>query len=263
MKEAKRVYEELSSVKTSSVSLAATIKKKEKEKVEKPKPPPPSKLPTANIKKPDVKGTDHLKKREEKPKRIVQQDKQVTLPEQPKIDEELNSLLQICIAGEIEQLDLILTENEKLKEALFEKHYFGEDTRFAKLEAPIGLVGVACICGHLNLVTWFLDHDVSPSIGTSPYVATKAKSMRVLLRKYWGQHPSKYDYEAAGIPSPLTEKEIEEMAEKERARRRKDREKKKEKAREKAEAAKAPEQKARELRAAAAEARMLKQMRNA
>lgn len=258
LKEAIRVYEELASVRISSVSLRELGKDEIQPKADKPKSVgQASKSGETQTKKPDVKGTDHLKKREEKEKAPKLPQKHVEEEKPPEVDKELAELLKACVNGDKDGLSTILAEKSKLGEAVFEKHYFAGDSRFENQEAGLGLIGVAAVCGNTELLTWLLDKGVSPTIGASPYVANKSKAVRTALRTYWGQNARKYDYAAAGIPSPLSDREVEELAEKDRAKRRKEREKKKEKAREKAEAAKPPEQKARELRAAAAEARIL------
>jgi Vms1-associating treble clef domain len=102
-------------------------------------------------------------------------------------------------------------------------------------------------------LTWLLDNGVSPCIGASPYLSTKSKAVRNLLRRYWSMHPTKYDYAAAGIPSPMTDDDVAREAEK----RRRERMKKRDKKDQKAEATKPPEVRAREARAAAAELRFL------
>lgn len=257
LKEAKRVYEELSSVRISSTSLARSLEVQralEKAKASSvpkvPKQPPPQ-----VVKGPKEKGTDHLKKREEpekKPSKVSEEASETQ--DAPVIDPKVARLFNLCREGSRQGLLDALGSNEALKSLIFDPHYFISDPKFERIEGGLGLVGVCAVSGHSDLVEALLDHGVSPTLGASPYVSTKVKAVRLLLRTYWGRHASKYDYAAAGIPSPLTEAEAEEMAERERAKRRKDREKKKDKAREKA---KTPEQRARELRAAAAEARFL------
>lgn len=260
LKEATRVYEELCSVRICSVSVReGFVKDQVGERADKAKTSSEAfKAAGSQAKKRDAKGTDHLKKREDKEKAskvpLETKEEEETRAE---IDDELKEVLEACIDGNKERLSTILTRKKELREALFERHYFADDARFEKQDAALGLVGVAAVCGNTELLTWLLDVGVSPAIGGSPYVANKSKGVRTALRMYWGKNPTKYDYAGAGIPSPLTDKEVEEIGEKERAKRRKEREKKKEKAKERAEAAKPPEQRARELRAAAAEARML------
>ena len=257
LKEAKRVYEELSSVRISSTSLAATVEAKKL--LEKAKPAPvlkaPKQVSTPVDKGPKEKGTDHLKKREESEKNVAKISEETEKREDlPVIDPETARLFSLCSEGARQELVDALSSDDAIKLIVFERHYFPSDARFEKVEGALGLIGVCAVCGHADVVEALLDHGVSPAIGASPYVSAKPKVVRLVLRTYWGRHPSKYDYAAAGIPGPLTEAEVEEMAERERAKRRKDREKKKDKAREKA---KTPEQRARELRAAAAEARFL------
>lgn len=259
LKEATRVYEELCSVRISPMSLGEEFAREQvHQKPDKPKTGSQAIKSTATQpKKSDVKGTDHLKKREDKEKRVKIPQTPVEDEKPVEIDEELSELLKACIDGNKDRLSAMLAHKKELRETIFEQHYFAHDSRFEKQETALGLVGVAAVCGNTEVLTWLLDIGVSPTIGASPYVANKSKAVRTVLRMYWGQNPTKYDYASAGIPGPLSDKELEEIAEKERGRRRKEREKKKERAKEKAEAAKPPEQRARELRASAAEARML------
>lgn len=256
LKEAQRVYAELSTVRVSAVSLVESQDVKPEEPEEKPKASAPEKLlEPKEPKKPAVKGTAHLKKRVEEEKKLKPEEK-VEEPE-PEVDDELAALLKLVIANEQDGVLQQVRGNPQVSTTLFDRHYFRDDKRFEKLEEGIGLVGVAAVCGHQNLVEKLLDAGVSPTTGASPYVMGKTKAMRMFLRKYWGANPDLYDYAAAGIPSPLSEAELKEIAEREKVRRKREREKKKEKAREKVEAAKPPEQRARELRAAAAESRRL------
>lgn len=260
LKEAQRVYEELSTIQVSSISLVESIDVKTDESKEKVKTSSAAKSSQPALsKKPAVKGTDHLKRRDEKEKKANHAEEENEKVEEPtpEVDEELVRLLKLVMANEKEVVLQSLSENTTLRSVVFERHYFSDDERFEKLEEAIGLIGVASVCGHGELVEKLLDAGVSPAVGASPYVMAKAKAMRMLLRKYWGAHPDRYDYTAAGIPSPLGEAELKEIAEREKVRRKREREKKKEKAREKVEAAKPPEQRAREQRAAAAEARRL------
>eukprot|EP00177_Eucheuma_denticulatum_P006999 GFKZ01012731.1.p1 GENE.GFKZ01012731.1~~GFKZ01012731.1.p1 ORF type:complete len:290 (-),score=58.49 GFKZ01012731.1:404-1273(-) len=257
LKEATRVYEELCSVRVSTVSLAAQVKTSDVPQPEKQQSAEEApKQVVQKAKKQEEKGTDHLKKREGKEKPPKPPSEPSNTAEVEEIDEELSQLLDSCLCNDTEGLSAKFENSNELRQALFKPHYFKRDPRFSKIEESLGLVGVACVCSNADLVTFLMDHGVPPTIGMSPYLCNKSKSMRTHLRKYWGLHPDKYDYKAAGIPSSLSQQEIADMAERERERRRKEREKKKEKAREKAEAAKSPEEKARELRAAAAEARM-------
>ena len=43
------------------------------------------------------------------------------------------------------------------------------------------------------------------SSGQVPYVATKDRQVRNEFRKFRAQFPERYDYEAAGVPAPLSE----------------------------------------------------------
>lgn len=258
LKEAVRVYDELSTAVISPFSLAAEEK-----------PAPETKEPAANLvekpaastspaanKSSSEKGTDHLKKRDEKP----HPGPEPAPP--PQIDEDVASMLTLVLADERDSLADALGRDAAAASLEFGPHYLPSgDARFAKVEAPLGMVGVAALLPSAELVEWLLDHDVSPCVGFSPYTVTKNKHVRTMLRRYWARHPERYDYAAAGVPSPLTQDEEQAQAEKDREKRRKDRHRKKEREKERAqerfEAAKTPLQRARELRAAAAEARLL------
>lgn len=259
LKEATRVYEELSKVVFSPTSLLEVAKAKEKPHPSaNPKPPLPPAKPTAPA-EPKGKGTDHLKKRDEKPKPPPPAAPVPVVEEAPPIlDERLVLLLQLCLSGDKEALAEQLVGSTDAPSVVFSKYYFDSgDDRFTKVGDPVGLVGVAVLSGNPDLVEWLLDHDVSPAVGAPPYLLSKGKAVRNALRMYWATHPGKFDYEKAGIPAPLTDADVAAQADKERAKRKKERQKKKDKAADKVEAAKPPQQRARELRAAAAEARLL------
>lgn len=228
--------------------------------------PKPSKAsvtskPSTARSKPAEKGTDHLKKREDKPYQHPKPSVSDMPPEQPllppKIDERLLHLFSLCLKGDKESLGDAFIEDPDARNSVFEPQYFPSDERFSKVTEALGFVGVAAAMGMPELVDWLMDQGVDPCLGASPYLATKGKATRNALRRYWAQHPEKYDYAKAGFPSPLADTDVEAQAEKERAKRKKEKQKKKDKAQEKIEASKTPEQRARELRAAAAEARLL------
>ena len=252
LSEAKRIYRELSTYLTVDAAFVAAQTPVQKE-APKPKPPKPQPAPVKPS-QPAVKGTDHLKKRdpEEKKERSVEPQ-----PEEPVVDEELASLLRYCLSMDKDGVKSAFEQNSSHRTAALEKHYFKGDPRFQNVEMPIGLVAVAAVVGSPEFVEWLLDNDVSPTEGTSPYLATKSKAVRNALRIYWENNPERYDYAAAGIPAPLSKAEQEAAVVTSRARRKRDRMKKKEKALQRVEDAKPLDQKARELRAMAAEARLL------
>lgn len=261
LKEATRVYEELSSVVISSVSLVETaaVQAKAQEVKAKANVIP---VKSVHVQKSSVKGTDHLKKRDDNREKEQQKAaEQVTVeeieaPEPIELKAELVELLDDCIRGDKLKLSKVLEERPDVAKVKWGKEYLS-DARFQRVDTEIGLVGVAAACGNSEMVEWLLDADVSPNIGTAPYLITKNKGVRICMRMYWGKHADKFDYKAAGVPGPLSAEELDAMNEREREKRRKEREKKKEKAKEKVEEAKPPAQRAREMRAAAAEARML------
>lgn len=259
LKEATRVYEELSTVVISTTSLLADEKEKEKSQAKPKFTSLPSKQ-SVGPSKPTVKGTDHLKKREDKLKPCPQQsdtDSSTDQPPPPPLDKRLVHLLSVCLNTDRDSLQAAFARYEDAKSSVFELRYFANDERFSKVDEALGLVGVAAIIGPPEFATWLMDNDVDPCLGASPYIITKNKSMRNALRRYWYKNPNRYDYTKAGFPSPLSDADVEAHTEKERAKRKKEKLKKKEKALDKIEAAKSPEQRARELRAAAAEARLL------
>lgn len=257
-KEASRVYEELTTIIISPTSLAAA-------NVPTAANQPKISLPERSISKTPVsiqeskeKGTDHLKKRDQKTKQglkppVIEEPKE----ELPPVVESFARVLSFCMQDDRSSLSDALEKNPDLSTFAFGREYFAKDGRFDNIQGPLGLVAVAAAIDAVDRVEWLMDHGVDPAIGFSPYLATKSKSVRNFLRRYWALNPDKYDYVKAGIPSPLSEADIEAQAERERAKRKKEKHKKKEKAQAKIEAAKPPEQRARELRAAAAEARML------
>lgn len=256
-KEATRVYELLTTAVISPTSLVKTTEAEVTVTQVKPK----AATTTANLpdtaSKPKEKGTDHLKKRDDKPK----QEPKVTEPEpeeaEPPLDENLARLVSFCINGDRSALTDALKEFPSLHTTVFGKEYFREDKRFENCDVALGFVSMAAAISDPELVEWLLDHGFDPAAGSSPYLATKNKAVRTLLRRYWAQNPDKFDYVKAGIPAPLTDADLEAQAERDRAKRKKEKLKKKEKTQAKIEAAKSPEQRARELRAAAAEARLL------
>lgn len=264
LKEATRVYDELSTVVMSSASLleeaaAAARRRAKAQKViaSSSKPHvPTAERPTGPV----IKGTAHLKKRSESqatttsdPQNTVQEVDEVI----PELEEDLVRLLRTCVEGKTADMELLFAEKDERKQAVFHKHYFSEYENLSNMEEALGLVGVAAAAGSVKTMEWLLENGVSPTVGGSPYLNTKSKAVRTSMRVFWANHPDKYDYASAGVPSPLTAEDLEAMAEREREKRRRDREKKKEKARAAVEAAKPPEVRAREMRAAAAEARLL------
>jgi hypothetical protein len=272
LKEATRVYEELMTAVLSSTSVRSaepnhqesSAKSELKESRLSAIPDRTSRMPNL----PKERGTAHLKKRSEKSEEIqfdfagpigqdeTSQDVQENnaLP----IEEAKLKLVRACVTGDVEYLKVALSKGAGLdgaaeKTCTFHNRYFKEFDALADTAESLGLVGVAAVAACVPVLTWLLDNGVSPCIGASPYLTTKSKATRNALRRYWSLNPDAYDYVAAGLPSPLTEEDIARDAE----RKRRERMKKREKKDQKAEAAKPPELKAREQRAAAAESRFL------
>lgn len=261
LKEATRVYEELSTITVSPFSVFVSeshhaSSKEKKLSVEARKQPTVEKEDTN---KSAIKGTDHLKKREPESSKAVKQtdDESSSSVKSEEKDPNLEILFQVCLNGDEESL-LKAIEEGGISDVVFSPVYFPTDSKhFKNVQTGLGLVGVAAVSEQTKLMEWLMDKGISPIIGASPYVSSKSKQVRNTLRQYWGKNPDKYDYAKAEIPGPLTEADMQAQQEKEREKRRKEREKKKEKARQKAEDAKPKAQKDRELRAAAAEARLL------
>lgn len=261
LKEAQRVYDELTTVLISPVSLAR-INRLAREGTanvrEKPAPAPVVTKPTAP---PGVKGTDHLKKRE-KPRREPSASpapSQASPDPPPPLDEARQALLALVLADDRTGLSARFVEEPTAPTMVLAAHELTPHAALAGVDATegVGLVAIAAATGQPELLTWLLEHDADPALGVSPYLVTKAKATRTALRAFWGTHPDRYDFKKAGVPTPLSQADIEAAAERERAKRRKERAKKKEKALERVEAAKPLAVRARELRAAAAEARLL------
>lgn len=250
--EVTRVYEQLSTIILSPISLIAPVE--EPEPAPKPKPKAPSK--SSKPKVPAEKGTSHLKKREPKPGEREVEEVKVEL------DTKFVQLLQDIADEKSDAIEACLTMEPALKALEFEVAYFESHEKLKNLSKGCGLVGVAAALGSLKVLEWMLLNDVPLLIGTSPYLVTKAKSVRTFLRRFWANHPDLHDYKEAEIPSPLSEADVAAAAQKEREKRKREKEKKKEKALLTAEAAKPPEVRARELRAKAAEARMNRAAKN-
>ena len=261
LKEATRVYEELSTITFSPFSVfldesPPDSNKEKKQSVVTNKQPTSEKEDKNKI---ATKGTDHLKKREPEASKVVKptdEESSSSVKTEEK-DPNLETLFEACLNGDEESL-LKAIEEDGMSDIIFSPIYFPTDSKhFKNAKTGLGLVGVAAVSEQIKLMEWLMDKGVSPTTGASPYIASKSKHVRNTLRQYWAKTPDKYDYAKAEIPGPLTETELQAQQEKEREKRRKEREKKKEKARQKAEDAKPQSQKDRELRAAAAEARFL------
>lgn len=299
LKEATRVYDELSTVTLSDTSvLAAEVATAAQNKR------PAKQDASANNKskaahadrerekekdKEKEKGTDHLKKRddEEKLRRKREAEAQAEAEaeaqrlkeeedarrkreeDEKPLDEATNRLLNLVLDGDRPALSAALSVDNAAAGTVFQPRYLrphGISVPMPKPDGgfgdagPLGMAGVAAHRNDTDLVVWLLDAGVppAPSQPCVPlYNATKAKPVRTALRTYWAQHPDRYDYEAAGVPSPLSTEELDQQRARGKQKKKKDKAKKKDKELQKLEAAKTPAEKARELRLAAAEARQL------
>lgn len=174
------------------------------------------------------------------------------------LDENFLILFKACLAGDLSTIENIVfgrDDSSKTceKDIVFHRGYFSGTEYNSQTTEDLGLVGVAAVAGNVAAIEWLLEHGVSPCVGASPYLATKSKSARTALRKFWGSHPGMYNYEEAGIPSPITEEDASRLAEKKRLERLKKRDKKDGKL----DSLKPPGAISRELRAVAAERRLL------
>lgn len=259
LKEVSRVYEQLSTVVLSPVSLIAAPVE-----IEKSVQGTPSKSKAANAtvgnvssktksKAPVEKGTAHLKKREPKEQKANEEEEK----EEVVLDETFVKLIASINEDKLEEVKVLLEDNAELISVEFEVGYFKTVENMKKVKQGCGVIAVAAACAAFNVLEWLLLNEAPIMVGTSPYLVTKAKRVRTFLRRFWAQHPTLHDYASAEIPGPLSEAEVAAAAEKEREKKKKEREKKKEKEFLKKEAAKPPEVRAREMRAAAAEARFL------
>lgn len=149
----------------------------------------------------------------------------------------------------------------------------------AILNEPIGdqlttLLHVAAKEGHKKVIKALLESGANPAVkdkfGKTPYISTTNKETRNEFRRFMAKFPHKYDYEAAQVPSPLTEEMEIERRQKEAERKKIQKKAKQEKMKEKRaeEEVKKKEEREksrflslsdREKRALAAEKRLLKQ----
>lgn len=85
-----------------------------------------------------------------------------------------------------------------------------EDSRIVLEEDP-GLtpLHIAAKAGDTEQVMKLLEEDADPCLrdkgGKNPYTLAKDKETRNIFRRYMAQHPEKWDWHAASVPSPLTD----------------------------------------------------------
>jgi hypothetical protein len=107
----------------------------------------------------------------------------------------------------------------------------------ASLEEDLGFspLHVAAKAGDTDSVRKLLEEDADPcskdKAGRTPYTLAKDKETRNIFRRFMAQHPSKWDWQAASVPSPLTDEleaaQLAKQAEKDAKRKAKDKERKK------------------------------------
>lgn len=139
------------------------------------------------------------------------------------------------------------------------------------------MLHIAAESGHKDILWYLLEHGCDPAAsdnkGSFPFNLSKDKETRNTFRRFMAQHPKKYDYKQARIPSPLTAeqeakeqaKEIEKKKAQEKAREEKERERKQkeeEARREREEKKRFLKLSDREKRALAAEKRFLQQQQS-
>ncbi|KAG0631511.1 hypothetical protein M758_1G259600 [Ceratodon purpureus] len=143
-------------------------------------------------------------------------------------------------------------DKKKLKSRQVESNAAVEqvgDSRVGLEEDP-GLtpLHVAAKAGDTEKVMKLLEEGADPCLkdkgGKNPYTLAKDKETRNIFRRYMAQHPDKWDWHAASVPSPLTDEleaaQTAKQAEKDAKRKAKEKERKKlKKAEEKAKQAQA------------------------
>lgn len=81
----------------------------------------------------------------------------------------------------------------------------------ASLEEDLGFspLHIAAKAGDTDSVRKLLEEDADPcskdKAGRTPYTLAKDKETRNIFRRFMAQHPSKWDWQAASVPSPLTD----------------------------------------------------------
>lgn len=93
-------------------------------------------------------------------------------------------------------------ENHVAAEHVGEKRSLEEDLEFTPLH-------IAAKAGDTDSVRKLLEEDADPcskdKAGRTPYTLAKDKETRNIFRRFMAQHPSKWDWHAASVPSPLTD----------------------------------------------------------
>jgi len=102
---------------------------------------------------------------------------------------------------------------KKVKPRQVENHVAAEQEEGIpkSLEEDPGLtpLHVAAKAGDTDSVHKLLEEDADPrskdKAGRTPYTLAKDKETRNIFRRFMAQHPSKWDWHAASVPSPLTD----------------------------------------------------------
>lgn len=106
-----------------------------------------------------------------------------------------------------------LLDKKKLKPRQVENHVAAEQVgdSHTSLEEDLGLtpLHIAAKAGDTDSVRKLLEEDADPcskdKAGRTPYTLAKDKETRNIFRRFMAQHPSKWDWHAASVPSPLTD----------------------------------------------------------
>jgi len=104
-------------------------------------------------------------------------------------------------------------DKKKAKSHQVENHVAAEQVEDVpkSLEEDLGLtpLHVATKAGDTDSVRKLLEEDSDPcakdKAGRTPYSIAKDKETRNIFRRFMAQHPSKWDWHAASVPSPLTD----------------------------------------------------------
>lgn len=269
LKEATRVFNELSTVILSPTSLVTDEKVATDVKVT-PRSTAPSAASSSSARQikgvsgaQPAKGTAHLKKRVGKEKHQTRGEDDAganddaSPPAKEELKDEYVALLETIYSNNVAELQSKAANSPELLMAEFSNAYFEDHPEVYARSETMGVVGVAAALDAMESLEWLLQNGAPLNVGRPVYLVTKSKKVRTFLRRFWYQHPDLHDYAAAEIPGPLSDADMEAQSAKDREKRKRDRERKKEKQREAEEAAKPPELRARELRASAAEARLL------
>lgn len=217
-------------------------------------------MPKPPVKK--EKGTSHLKQRTAKnagpmrsgdeyvgsdlPQETVEKDRGEEAANVP-VDPDVFHFFVSCCKGDVEEIKKCATSEKIINQEFPSGCVFLDGSVKVIGESMTPLCVVASL-NHDDAVMTLLECGADPTIG-SPYTLAKDKRTRDAFRKFWGRFPNRWDYVAAGIPTPLTDEmeAVRDAKAKEKKKRSKQRQK--EKAKEAADAAAAAAAAAEELAA--------------